>query len=63
MASNSFSLFASTVTQADDELRPKIVRILFDLFMVHDIPSLVKGEKSVSSIAATAMSGQKKEGS
>lgn len=47
-ASGSLSLFVNLVNKADDELQSKIVRILFDLFMVHDIPQLVAGVMTVS---------------
>lgn len=43
MASNSFGLFVQQVSQADDELRVKVVQILYDLLMVHDIETLVSG--------------------
>jgi condensin complex subunit 3 len=41
MAVNSFGLFVQQLTAADDELKLKIVQVLFDLLMVQDIPTLV----------------------
>ncbi|KAI9633507.1 nuclear condensing complex subunits, C-term domain-containing protein [Dioszegia hungarica] len=49
-ASGSLSLFVNLVNKADDELQSKIVRILFDLFMVHDIPQLVAGVMTVENV-------------
>ncbi|KLT44848.1 hypothetical protein CC85DRAFT_295396 [Cutaneotrichosporon oleaginosum] len=43
MASQSFGLFIQQLTAADDELKVKVVQIIFDLFMVHDIPTLLAG--------------------
>ena len=43
MASNSFGLFVQQVSAADDELQVKVVQILYDLLMVHDIETLVAG--------------------
>lgn len=48
MASNSFGLFVQQVSAADDELRVKVVQILYDLLMVHDIETLVSGTLPVS---------------
>ncbi|KAK8850500.1 hypothetical protein IAR55_004418 [Kwoniella newhampshirensis] len=41
MAANSFGLFVQQLTTADDELKVKVCQIIFDLFMVHDINTLV----------------------
>jgi condensin complex subunit 3 len=43
MASQSFGLFIQQLTAADDELKVKVVQVIFDLFMVHDIPTLLAG--------------------
>lgn len=43
MASNSFGLFVQQVSAADDELRIRVVQILYDLLVVHDIETLVAG--------------------
>ena len=48
MASNSFGLFVQQVSAADDELQVKVVKILYDLLMVHDIETLVAGTLPVS---------------
>ncbi|BEI81457.1 hypothetical protein CcaverHIS002_0206170 [Cutaneotrichosporon cavernicola] len=42
MAAQSFGLFIQQVASADDELKVKVVRIIFDLFMVHDIPAMLE---------------------
>ncbi|ORY20755.1 nuclear condensing complex subunit [Naematelia encephala] len=41
MAANSFGLFIQQLTAADDELKVKVVQIVFDLLMVQDIQTLV----------------------
>lgn len=41
MAANSFGLFIQQLTAADDELKVKVTRIVFDLLMVQDIQTLV----------------------
>lgn len=41
MASNSFGLFIQQLTAADDELKVKVVQVIFDLLMIHDIDSLI----------------------
>jgi hypothetical protein len=43
MASNSFALFVQQISHADDELQVKVVQIVYDLLMVHDIETLVAG--------------------
>lgn len=41
MATNSFGLFIQQLNAADDELKVKVVQVIFDLLMVHDIGTLV----------------------
>jgi condensin complex subunit 3 len=41
MAANSFGLFVQQLNAADDQLKLKVVQIIFDLLVVQDIPSLV----------------------
>ncbi|KAL7422917.1 chromosome condensation complex Condensin, subunit G [Cryptotrichosporon argae] len=41
MATNSFGLFIQQLTAADDELKLKVVQVVFDLLMMHDIQTLV----------------------
>ncbi|WWD20683.1 hypothetical protein CI109_105159 [Kwoniella shandongensis] len=41
MAANSFGLFIQQLTTADDELKVKVCQVIFDLFMVHNINTLV----------------------
>lgn len=41
MAANSFGLFIQQLSAADDELKVKVVQVIFDLLMVHDIETLV----------------------
>ncbi|WVO20456.1 uncharacterized protein IAS62_001753 [Cryptococcus decagattii] len=41
MAANSFGLFIQQLTSADDVLKVKVCQIIFDLFLVHDIDTLV----------------------
>jgi condensin complex subunit 3 len=42
MATNSFGLFIQQLQAADDELKLKVVQVLFDLLMVHDFATLLK---------------------
>lgn len=42
MATNSFGLFIQQLSVADDELKLKVVQVLFDLLMVHDFATLLK---------------------
>lgn len=48
MAANSFGLFIQQLTAADDELKVKVVQIVFDLLMVQDITTLVSKTMPVS---------------
>jgi hypothetical protein len=48
MAANSFGLFIQQLSAADDELKIKVVHIVFDLLMVQDINDLVSKTMSVS---------------
>lgn len=48
MAANSFGLFVQQLQAADDELKVKVVQILFDLLMVQDIQTLVSKTMPVS---------------
>ncbi|OXC68612.1 hypothetical protein AYX13_02817 [Cryptococcus neoformans] len=41
MASNSFGLFIQQLNSADDVLKVKVCQIIFDLFLAHDIDTLV----------------------
>ena len=41
MAANSFGLFVQQLNAADDQLKVKIVQVIFDLLMVQDIQTLV----------------------
>ena len=41
MAMNSFGLFVQQLNAADDQLKIKVAQIIFDLFMVQDITTLV----------------------
>ncbi|KIR69079.1 condensin complex subunit 3 [Cryptococcus bacillisporus CA1873] len=41
MAANSFGLFIQQLNSADDVLKVKVCQIIFDLFLVHDIDTLV----------------------
>jgi hypothetical protein len=43
MAANSFGLFVQQISAADDELKVTVIRIIYDLLMVHDIETLVSG--------------------
>lgn len=47
MAVNSFGLFLQQLQVADDELKLKVIQIVFDLLMVHDITTLVSKTMSV----------------
>jgi len=40
MAANSFGLFIQQLNAADDQLKVKVVQIVFDLLMVQDIPTI-----------------------
>ena len=48
MAANSFGLFIQQLQAADDELKVKVVQIVFDLLMVQDIQTLVSKTMPVS---------------
>lgn len=48
MAANSFGLFIQQLNAADDELKVKVVQIVFDLMMVQDINTLVSKTMPVS---------------
>ena len=48
MAANSFGLFIQQLNAADDEVKVKVVQIIFDLLMVQDIPTLVSKTMPVS---------------
>jgi condensin complex subunit 3 len=48
MAANSFGLFVQQLMAADDTLKFKLVQIVFDLLMVHDIELLVSKSMAVS---------------
>jgi len=50
MAANSFGLFIQQLTAADDELKVKVVRIIFDLLMVHEPEKLVAKTMSVDRV-------------
>ena len=41
MAASSLGLFVQQLSAADDQLKIKVVQIVFDLLMVQDIPTLV----------------------
>lgn len=43
MASQSFGLFLQQLRDADDELKLKVIHIVFDLFSVHGIETLLNG--------------------
>jgi condensin complex subunit 3 len=49
MATNSFGLFVQQLQQADDELKVKVVQIVFDLLMVQEIQELVSKTMPVRS--------------
>ncbi|EIW69906.1 hypothetical protein TREMEDRAFT_30304 [Tremella mesenterica DSM 1558] len=53
MAANSFGLFVQQLTAADDQLKVKVVQIIFDLLMVQDIQELVSKTMPVSSCYIT----------
>jgi hypothetical protein len=48
MAADSFGLFIQQLSAADDELKVKVVQIVFDLLMVQDISTLVSKTMPVS---------------
>lgn len=48
MAANSFGLFIQQLNSADDALKVKVCQIIFDLFLVHDIDTLVSKTMVVS---------------
>jgi condensin complex subunit 3 len=50
MAVNSFGLFIQQLTAADDELKVKVVQVIFDLLMVHDVEKVVAGIMSVDRV-------------
>ena len=52
MAANSFGLFVQQLAAADDQLKVKIVQIVFDLFMVQNIQDLVSKTMPVSRFAS-----------
>ena len=51
MAANSFGLFIQQLSAGDDELKVKVVQIIFDLLMVQDIPALVSKTMPVSALS------------
>lgn len=53
MAANSFGLFIQQLNAADDELKVKVVQIIFDLLMVQDIPELVAKTMAVSALSCS----------
>jgi condensin complex subunit 3 len=53
MAANSFGLFIQQLNAADDELKVKVVQIIFDLLMVQDIPELVSKTMAVSGLSCS----------
>lgn len=55
MAANSFGLFVQQLQAADDELKVKIVQILFDLLMVQDIQTLLEKTMAVSAHLLASM--------
>lgn len=50
LATRSFGLFVSQIQAADDQLKVKIVQIVFDLLMVQDIQRLVSESMSPDDI-------------
>ena len=50
MAANSFGLFIQQLNAADDELKVKVVQIVFDLLMVQDINTLVSKTMPVDKV-------------
>ena len=54
MAANSFGLFVQQLAAADDQLKVKIVQIVFDLFMVQNIQDLVSKTMPVSCFASSS---------
>jgi hypothetical protein len=48
MAKNSIGLFMQQISQAEDDDKVKVAKIVFDLFMVHDPFKLLTGVMSVS---------------
>lgn len=48
MAKNSIALFMQQIGQADGDLKVKVAKIVFDLFIIHDPFTLLTGVMPVS---------------
>ena len=54
MAASSLGLFVQQLSAADDQLKIKVVQIVFDLLMVQDIPTLVSKTMPVRHLSSAS---------